>query len=490
MQFNSFGYLVFLPLVLSLYWVSPHTLRKLVLLAASYFFYMSWLPVYGLLLLALTVANYGFGLLIASKPEFRKMALAFAVLMNLGVLVYYKYLSFLAQSFLQAAHWLNPSFASPDLSTSSFNFAAIILPLGISFFVFEFVHYLVDVSKGKRAISNFLDFALFAAFFPSQIAGPIKRYEDFCAQLGSKKTFDGSLFYSGLALTVQGLFKKVAIADNLAVIVQQGFSSPLDLGTIDAWTAIVCFALQIYFDFSGYTDMGIGAARMLGFSLPANFNLPYLASSLSDFWRRWHISLSTWLRDYLFIPLGGSRHGRFRTHFNLVMTMLLGGLWHGAAWHYVIWGAFHGFSLVVVHEYARLSSRSKILTKFHAHPIGVGCSILLTFVAVLVGWVFFRADDMPMALQVLERMFCVHGGSDLASDFFRSLGFYAVSIYGCIAALSKASEWYSTKNEQFGIAVQRYVLNQEFRLIYSTAFFLAALAFAPSGSKAFIYFQF
>lgn len=436
----------------------------------------------------MTGINYGLGLAIAAKPNLRKPIFVLAVTLDLSILVYYKYLSFFLRSLHEAVEWCAPQFNVPAVKFGAI--PDLILPLGISFFVFEFIHYIVDVFKGSKPIRNFVNFAIFAAFFPSQIAGPIKRYEDFDAQLNKRSTFDGELFNSGLALTVQGLFKKVAIADNLATVVEKGFSSSLSVGTVDAWLAVVCFALQIYFDFSGYTDMGIGAARMLGFNLPPNFKLPYLANSLSDFWRRWHISLSTWLRDYLFIPLGGSRSGRLRTNANLLITMSLGGLWHGAAWHYIVWGVLHGISLIVVHEYEKIVAKNSMLTNFHLSLFGRISSISLTFIVVLIGWVFFRAENMPQANQMLTRMFFFETGNNLAFEFCLSLGCAALAVYALFSLIRIGIERLEKHGPSCSAALVKHFAHTEYRFVFLVTSFFASLAFAPAGSKAFIYFQF
>ena len=287
---------------------------------------MSWMPIYGLLIFLLTVANYIFGLGIERYRQHSKALLTLALIANLGTLAYFKYANFLLANLADLLKLTRPYVAvAPDNIT----FVNVILPLGISFFAFEFIHYVTDVYKGGKAISNPVHFGLFAAFFPSQIAGPIKRYQDFMHQLNDMANFSGQKFETGLELVLQGLFKKVALSDNLSPLVAAGFDHTQTLGTMDAWIAVLAFTAQIYFDFSGYTDIGRGSAMMLGFTLPDNFNLPYIAQSASDFWKRWHISLSSWLRDYLYIPLGGGRCSRWRKHLNLMITMLLGGLWHG-----------------------------------------------------------------------------------------------------------------------------------------------------------------
>ncbi|MCA0315965.1 MAG: hypothetical protein LCH63_19250 [Candidatus Melainabacteria bacterium] len=492
MLFSSVAYLLFFPVVLALFWLLPHRFRSLLLFIASYYFYMSWIPAYGLLLFALTVGNYLFGLAIGAFREkpFGKGLLALAVLLNLSTLCYFKYTDFFLAS-------INKALAQPwlSLNVSAFPLQHVLLPLGISFFVFEFIHYVVDVHRGSSPVKNFINFSLFAAFFPSQIAGPIKRYQQFVKQLEERRVFSAALFEKGLALLLQGLFKKIAVADNLSNLVAHGFSMHT-LGCADAWVSALAFAIQIYCDFSGYTDMGRGSALMMGFDLPDNFNYPYLAKNLSDFWKRWHISLSTWLRDYLYIALGGNRVGVYRRYFNLFMTMLLGGLWHGASWHFVVWGAFHGLGLIFSHTYDHYlkeqSSLAESLRQFHSGKLGTVISIVSTFLFVLVGWVFFRAESMSEALRVLQAMlptghslslpFTLYGEIQHSSviSVLLSYSIYRLIVDNCsrLAPLLPAT----FKN----LAAPRIPARA---LLYLAVFFLA-VSFAPNAASPFIYFAF
>lgn len=469
-----------------LYWFSPKTSRRLLLLLASYLFYMSWLPVYGILIFFLSICNYLLGLAIDRRGKNTKALFISGLCFNLGMLCYFKYTNFFISTFNEfSACGSTLLHKSEIFSLPTIN---IILPLGISFFVFEFIHYLTDVYKGDKAIKNPIDFGLFAAFFPSQIAGPIKRYQDFVAQLGNAEVFDGHLFHTGLVLVLQGLFKKIALADNLAPLANAGFAGSSNLGTIDAWIAAVAFALQIYFDFSGYTDIGRGSAKMLGFSLPDNFNFPYLASSLSDFWKRWHISLSSWLRDYLYIPLGGGRCSRLSKSRNLMITMLLGGLWHGAAWHFVIWGGLHGAGLIINHSYDDLVRKFAFLQKLHMHTAGKCFSTIVTFLFVLTAWVFFRADNAHIALEVLGSMLTPARSSSVLELYLQSPINVAFGLYGAYALLFSLDNYrcftFTTAlRQKLRLALPTRVL------VYASAF-LAALGFCPSNPSPFIYFQF
>ena len=345
MLFNSLKYALFLPIVFALFWATPQKFRVWILLIASYVFYMSWRPGFILLIIGLTLANYYIGFAIDKATEIKKKKswLTLSVVLNLATLVFFKYAYFFNDVVTAATKPLG-------LPATHLPFD-IILPLGISFFVFEFIHYTTDVYRGSEPIKSLPAFALFASFFPTQIAGPIKRFQDFIPQFLAESKLTVDTFDTAISLILLGLFKKVLLADNLSFFVQGGFGNPGIFSGTDLWIFTYAFAFQIYFDFSGYTDIARGSAMLFGYKVPLNFNLPYLARNISEFWRRWHISLSTWLRDYLFIPLGGSRCGRFRVHFNLLATMTLGGLWHGAAAHFLVWGLYHGFALIVHREF-------------------------------------------------------------------------------------------------------------------------------------------
>lgn len=451
---------------------------------------MSWLPIYGFLIAALTVTNYLLGQAI-SKRKYSGLYLTLGVIFNLATLSYYKYADFAIESWNKTTLALGPLLQlQPE--AMSFPLQHILLPLGISFFVFEFIHYLTDVYKGGKPIANFVNFSLFASFFPSQIAGPIKRYQDFIKQLEYPRIFSADGLERGLRLILQGLFKKVALADNLAPIVSAGFSNASTIGGPEAWIAACAFAVQIYCDFSGYTDMGRGSAIMLGFDLPDNFNWPYIAKNLPDFWKRWHISLSSWLRDYLYIPLGGSKCSLARRHTNLIITMLLGGLWHGASWHYVVWGAFHGVGLVFCHSYDALVKResaiASTLQKFHASSAGVAFSVLLTFLFVLVGWVFFRADTIDQSLQVLQAMCSLQSSNCLAESLDKyPIGTAAVVYIIGRLAVDKKELWLRSissplRDKLWPLAPAR--------LAAYLCFFICAIGLSPAGKTPFIYFQF
>ena len=491
MLFNSLSYFLFLALTVALYWRLGKSWRGILLLIASYFFYMSFIPAYGLLIIGLTFGNYVLGSLIDRYRARAKLLLITGLILNLATLCYFKYATFLIDSAIAAA-----GFAGWK-GGIDWQAAQIILPLGISFFAFEFIHYLTDVYKGGKPIGNFIHFGLFAAFFPSQIAGPIKRYQDFWAQLNFEQRFERGKFDEGLTLLIRGLFKKVALADNFAFIADKGFNAVNNLGGADAWIAALAFTFQIYFDFSGYTDMGRGSALLFGFTLPDNFNLPYIAKSMSDFWKRWHISLSTWLRDYLYIPLGGSRCSESRKQINLLLTMLLGGLWHGAAWHFVAWGGYHGLALVVNHKYDQLVAKMPALKEFHAASFGKVVSVLVTLLTVVFGWILFRANTLSDAGIVVKAMFSGAPASFLAPAIAQSVLPTAILVYSAYLLLfdERLSAWQKRVPEFLSVPTAAVVswlspMTLSARLFLCAAAVLCAVGLAPAVESPFIYFQF
>ena len=424
MLFNSLQYALFLPVVWLLYQVTPPRWRIELLLLASYVFYASWSPPYAVLMFTLAVANYLFGLAVARATRHKRAVLWACVGLDLAVLALFKYWNFAAGSASRAfgaaagIDWQAP-------------FLELVLPLGISFFTFEFIHYLVDIYRGHLPVHSFSKFHVFAAFFPTQIAGPIKRFQDFVPALGRLDRFDAGLAKDGLRLIALGLAKKVLLADKLAPIANAGFEADR-IGTGEAWIATLAFALQIYFDFSGYTDIARGSAQLFGFRIPLNFDAPYLATRVSDFWRRWHISLSSWLRDYVFIPLGGSRRGLAITLRNLLITMALGGLWHGAAWHFVAWGLYWGLALCL----DRLARAYLPGWRLPGAPLA---GWLGTQLVVLFGWVLFRAESLTHAARLLQTMLIPRPGPNVLSpgaDLYVlavAAGLIAVSLVGRLA---------------------------------------------------------
>ncbi|RJP65109.1 MAG: MBOAT family protein [Candidatus Abyssobacteria bacterium SURF_17] len=399
MLFNSFSYAVFLLFAFILFWTFARHLRiaLLILLACSYFFYGSWNAKYLGLILFVTALNFLVGMLLAREERriLRKWYLALGVVGSLGVLAVFKYYNFFANEISRAIELLQIPFYVRQID--------IILPVGISFYTFQSLSYTIDVYRRKlEPCRSFLNFALFVSFFPQLVAGPIVRASELLPQISTKRSYSRDKISHGLYMILKGLAKKIIIADYLALhLVDNVFGDPRAYGGLTVLCAIYGYAFQIYGDFSGYTDIAIGSARILGFELPINFDAPYKSKNLREFWQRWHISLSTWLRDYLYISLGGSRRGNARTYVNLLITMFLGGLWHGAAYTFVLWGLLHGFALAVT----RFAQRNLGLSENSSrNPVVSFLKTAFTFHIVCLGWVIFRAEkisDVPVLLSGL-----------------------------------------------------------------------------------------
>lgn len=393
MLFPTLDFALFFLAVFTVAWALRDRLeaRKALLLGASYFFYGYWDWRFCLLLLGSSLVNYAAGRLLdgGAAPQRRRLVLGIAVTLNLGVLGLFKYYGFFIESLNDLMYAVGLERELPFLS--------IILPVGISFFTFQGISYVVDVYRGDvRASRSPLDLLLYISFFPQLVAGPIVRASVFLPQIEARPRADRVLVSFGLLLILVGLFKKVVVANYLATeMVDMVFLDPVFFGPVDLMLATYGYAVQIYCDFSAYSDIAIGVAALLGFRFQKNFDQPYRAQSLRDFWRRWHISLSTWLRDYLYIPLGGARAGRWKTYRNLMLTMFLGGIWHGAAWTFVIWGLLHGIGLAV--ERALGWAREEVVRPLWRRAV----SIIIVFHFVCLTWIFFRASDFAIAWDYL-----------------------------------------------------------------------------------------
>lgn len=407
MNFTDGRYPIFLLAVFALYWAltSRPLARKVLLLAAGYTFYAQWNVKYLGLIVFSTALDYYLANAISRFDDNRrrKLLLTCSVVANIGVLGLFKYYGFFTESLNQLLTSLG---LPPSLPTLH-----LLLPVGISFFTFENISYTLDVYRKKiEPTRSLLDYAIFVSFFPRMVAGPIIRASHFLPQLNATPAYDDKQILGGFFLILKGLTKKILLADMLGFwLVDAVFQDPTPYHGARILIGVYAYAFQIYNDFSGYTDIAMGSARMLGFSLPPNFNRPYLAQDLQDFWHRWHISLSTWLRDYLYIGLGGSRVSVSRTYANLFITMLLGGLWHGANWTFVIWGAFHGGVLAITRMIQRAQGERGELALGWRNVASTAANMILTFNLVCVGWVLFRAATFPMAMTVFEQM--THGGS-------------------------------------------------------------------------------
>jgi alginate O-acetyltransferase complex protein AlgI len=377
--------LFFFGIVLPARWLLPARATRTVLLVASVVFYLSWGWKLAILLAALTGFTYGAGVLLRDRTEGRKKILAVSITVVLGTLAVFKYAEFFG-SFVPGLH-------IPHLP----------LPLGISFYVFEMISYLVDMYRGDKGARSLPEFALYVSYFPHLIAGPIVRASELLPQLREEQTFDSTRVSEGMFIMLTGFVKKMVLADNLAVFADLVFKKPESYNSVELAVGVLAYTGQIYCDFSGYTDIARGGSQMLGFDLPENFDYPYLSRSITEFWRRWHMTLSRWLRDYLYIPLGGNRGGELATYRNLFITMTLGGLWHGARITFVIWGAYHG-TLLAIHKLyggATQSARWKAAREHLAYKV---MATVVTLVLVMIGWVFFRAQTFGAAVAVLARI--------------------------------------------------------------------------------------
>jgi len=401
MQFNSVEFLIFFPVVVLLYFALPHRWRRWLLLAASYYFYMAWRAEYLLLLLFSTLFDYLIALRMeAIAPLRARRTLLFASLgVNLGLLFVFKYFNFFSDSARQLFNQFNLFYDIPTFH--------LLLPVGISFYTFQSMSYVIDVYRGKqKAERNLGIFALFVAFFPQLVAGPIERSTAMLPQFLARHSFDYDRVTSGLRRMAWGFFKKVVIADKAALIVDAIYNDPTHHQGLPLLVATYLFAFQIYCDFSGYSDIAIGAARVLGFELMENFHQPYLARSIADFWRRWHISLSTWFRDYLYIPLGGNRVSQPRLYLNLLLVFLVSGLWHGARWTFVTWGALHGLYMVLGVALAAPWLHLRTRLQDRRWPMVLNTvQIVVVFHLVLFAWIFFRARTMPEAIYITTHLF-------------------------------------------------------------------------------------
>jgi D-alanyl-lipoteichoic acid acyltransferase DltB (MBOAT superfamily) len=402
MIFNSYEFLVFFAAITSLFWFSKQVgenSSKFVLVFGSLFFYGWWKFEFLFLLLFSVAGNFIWGNYLRKKIEAGNstvIATSFGVIANLGLLGYFKYAGFFASS---TNFLFNATLPVPD----------IILPLAISFFTFQQIAYLVDTGRGESPPHSLLDYALFVTFFPQLIAGPIVHHKEMLPQFAKtlSNRFSIADLNIGLAIFSFGLFKKVILADNIAPFADKLFDAAANGYAptfLEAWGGALAYSLQIYFDFSGYSDMAIGIGRTFGIKLPLNFFSPYKSTSIIDFWRRWHITLSRFLRDHIYIPLGGSRRGRRRRHFNLLLTMLLGGLWHGAGWTFVVWGGIHGVLLSINHGWRYLFRHKSNGVPVVPNIVKTTISVGATFFVVVIAWVFFRATSFDAALEILEGM--------------------------------------------------------------------------------------
>jgi len=403
MLFNSLHFFFFFLIVSGLYFILPYRIRWFLLLMASCYFYMIFKPVYILILFFTIVIDYFAGIWIdGAKGKNRRTLLFLSIVANVGVLAIFKYFNFLNTNFSVILSFLGQSNPIPFLS--------ILLPIGLSFHTFQAMSYTIEVYRGnQKPERHFGIYALYVMFYPQLVAGPIERPQNILHQFYEHHHFDSAMFLSGLRLMVWGLFKKVVVADRLAVYANAIFEKPEEYHWLNLVIGACAFGIQIYGDFSGYSDMAIGAARSMCYRLMVNFNRPYQALNIHEFWSRWHISLSTWFRDYLYIPLGGNRLGFLFQLRNAVIVFLVSGLWHGAAWHYIIWGALHALYIVI------FNLSRKYLPALPELPGIRFASWLLNFTSVILAWIFFRAEDSMSAVSMLGQILTMDNVHDFSS---------------------------------------------------------------------------
>ena len=479
MLFNSLAFAIFLPVVFAVYWLLPHRFRWIALLAASYYFYMSWNVKYVVLILATTIISYlaAIGMERARTAAQKKACVLAAALISLGILFIFKYFNFAMESLAALARMIAIPMQPVTLK--------LLLPVGISFYTFQTLSYVVDVYRGDcPAEKHFGMYALFVSFFPQLVAGPIERTTNLLPQLKQEHTFSYDEGAYGLKQMAWGFFKKMAVADTLAVYVNSVYGNLPAHSGFSLILASVFFAFQIYCDFSGYSDIAIGTARLFGIRLMQNFKSPYFSASIKEFWSRWHISLSTWFRDYVYIPLGGNRCGRIRHKLNLLITFLVSGLWHGANWTFVIWGGLHGAAQAAE---ACLPGRKNRSRRWPIQAL----SILLVFLFTTAAWVFFRAETLGDAVYVFAHAFDqLQSPVQYVVNGLKSLGLTIVGCFDLLVMLGMllCFDFFSLRTDVIsGIGKAKPVV----RWIIYVVFLLLTLYLLPTNpTGAFIYFQF
>lgn len=473
MVFSSIIFLwVFLPLVLLIYFLSNDKVKNIVLLLASLIFYAWGEPKYIIIMIFSILINYLFGIIIdknEKKNAIKKCVFVAAIIVNILLLGYFKYFNFFAINF-------NNLFSKNIIEVKK-----ILLPIGISFYTFQIMSYIIDLYRGDIKVQkNILNLALYVSFFPQLIAGPIVKYKDVENEIQSRKiTID--LFSSGIKKFVYGLGKKVIISNSLAILVDNIYSNNvISLNTPILWLASIAYMFQIYYDFSGYSDMAIGLGRMFGFHFPENFNLPYISQSITEFWRRWHISLSSWFKQYLYIPLGGNRKGKIRTYLNLLIVFFVTGLWHGASWNFIFWGGFYYGTILIIERLflKRIldSNRFKFINHFYSLFI------------ILIGWVFFRADSLTHAFSIIKMMFSFNFSNIyITLPTFMNLKIYIILVLAIV--FSGFFQTVITKSKKYNLISKIYHERMEL-LIIIIILFLSIFELVSSSYNPFIYFRF
>ena len=468
MFFNSFEFIVFFPVVTILFFLLPYKFRWILLLVASCFFYAFFIPVYILILFFIILVDYFSALLIERSNKQKKLWLICSIIANIGTLCFFKYYNFFITN-------VNTAFNTHLILLN------IILPIGLSFHTFQALSYTTEVYRGNYKAERHLGlYALYVMFYPQLVAGPIERPQHIFPQFKTEQHFKWQNILDGLRLMLWGYFKKVVIADRLSAYVAAIFNNPHNYNPLNVWMGVFFFTIQIYCDFSGYSDIAIGSAKTMGYDLMMNFNRPYTSSNIREFWQRWHISLSTWFRDYVYIPLGGSRKGTRRTIINLMIVFLLSGLWHGAGWNFIIWGCLHGVALVVYTFFEKKYSPKK----------ETGFSIIgwiTTMAFVFFAWIFFRATSFNNATAVIESMFKFKSNNGFVTNFQYNDFAYGITntlfVVFCITVMFVFEKFYEPE-------LQSINKHSIWDIIFCSAILILVLFCGVFTKQSFIYFQF
>lgn len=493
MLFNSFHFLLFFPIVVLLYFLIPKSLKNLWLLAASCYFYISWNAKYMLLLFFSTAVTYASGLFLAyfsakNSRKWKKIIVGISFFLNLSLLFWFKYFDFIIVNINRILSGLHMRLLNPAFD--------ILLPVGISFYIFQALSYTMDVYREETKVErNFMKYALFVSFFPQLVAGPIERSKNLLCQLGENHSFEFERVREGLLLMLWGYFLKLAVADRIAVVVDTVYGDYAAYGGGYLVVASVLFAFQIYGDFAGYSTIAAGAAQVMGFHLMENFDCPYFSQSVSEFWRRWHISLSTWFRDYLYIPLGGNRKGKLRKQFNILVVFLMSGLWHGAQWSFVVWGGLNGVFQIAGDCLKPVRDKLNRIFCLDRDTLGhKAAKVFVTFLLVDFTWVFFRADQLKDAFLIIKSILSVHNPWIFFDNSLYDLGLsrreFQVMLFS--TGILLVSDFLKYR----GIRIRKVIVQQELwcRWLCYISAVMFVLLFGVWGSayneSSFIYFQF
>lgn len=466
MLFNSLPFLIYFPIVCIIYWIIPWKYRNFFLLLASYYFYMSWEPFYAILIIFTSITTWGCAILTERTKLHKKLYILICIIVNILILFSFKYYNFALDSLLIAINSIGYRIDIPH--------SELLLPVGISFYTFQCIGYIIDVyHKDIKAERNIITYALFVSFFPQLVAGPIERARNLLPQFEKKHSFNGNDFIDGLKMMIWGFFMKLCIAGNVAPYVDAVFNNVPNHNGTSFLLASFFFSFQIFCDFGGYSLIAIGTAKCLGFKLMQNFNHPYLSTSVKDFWRRWHISLSSWFSDYVYIPLGGSRCKKLKHYRNLILTMLLSGLWHGANWTFVCWGGLHGLFLICNSAYKSIMGKKNIAPKI--------INIIVTYIFVAFAWIFFRANSISDALTIIYKVLVDHG------NLYRGDGIPAIILPIIMISILLIKEIKDEYSPRFTLM---HNPNSWISIPASAFVIILILLCAEFNSGQFIYFQF